>query len=115
MNIQEHGADLSFIKSAVQSLSPLLKKGDLVILESTSPVGTTEKISVWLKEQRPDLVFASPENAQCDIYIAYCLERILPGQALRELRENGRVVGGLNQASTEKDRNFHRLFVTGSC
>jgi len=90
----DHQPDLSYVFAASRSIAPLLKKGTLIVLESTSPVGTTEQISQLLSELRPDLAFPhqTPENP--DVNIAYCPERILPGQALIELVDNDRIIGG---------------------
>jgi UDP-N-acetyl-D-mannosaminuronic acid dehydrogenase len=107
--------DLVHVFEATRSLAPLLKKGDLVVLESTSPVGTTEKISKLLRELRPDLTFPHQEQDNPDIHIAYCPERILPGQALRELVDNDRIVGGLSVSCTHKAIDLYRLFVKGAC
>ena len=67
----------------------------------------------WLKEMRPDLVFATEDSEECDIYIAYCPERVLPGQVMHELIENDRIIGGINKASAEKAREVYRIFVKG--
>lgn len=110
---ETHNADLHFIKNAAESLAGKLKKGNLVILESTSPVGTTEQMAQWLAAGNPDLRFPGNDNEDSDIYIAYCPERILPGQALKELEENSRVTGGLNIVSAEKAKAFYSFFVKG--
>ncbi|MDF1760596.1 MAG: UDP-N-acetyl-D-mannosamine dehydrogenase [Coxiellaceae bacterium] len=116
----DHVPDLSYIKQATKSIAPLLKAGDLIILESTSPVGTTDKISQWLTELRKDLnipltdvgaVKNSPFGEQ--IYIAHCPERVLPGHIIRELVENDRIIGGIGKKSGEKAAQFYRSFVTG--
>ena len=109
----DHEADLSYIKAATTALAPVLEKGNTVILESTSPVGATETMLAWLKEMRPDLVFATEDSEECDIYIAYCPERVLPGQVMHELIENDRIIGGINKASAEKAREVYRIFVKG--
>ena len=75
--------DLSYIKASVIGIAPVIKKGDLIVLESTSPVGTTEKISTWLSKERPDLLFPSYSSDDTDINIAYCPERVLPGNVMR--------------------------------
>lgn len=111
-----HKPDLSFVKSAIQNIAPILERGNLVILESTSPVGTSEKIMQWIKEIRPDL--NSPEknnNNITDLYIAYCPERVLPGNIIYELVENNRIIGGLNSESAKKAQNFYNVFVKGKC
>lgn len=101
---QDHKPDISFIESATQAISPYLSSESLVILESTSPVGTTDQIGKWLKVSRPELT---------TIAIAHCPERVLPGQVLKELVENDRIVGGINPESTEKAIAFYRQFVSG--
>lgn len=97
--------DLSYIESAVQNLIPTLRSGALVILESTSPVGTTQKIQEIIFEQRPDLIG--------EIFIAYCPERVLPGNVIHELEQNDRAIGGIDEASTEKAVWFYKYFVKG--
>lgn len=108
--------DLSYVEAASRSIAPVLKQGDLVILESTSPVGTTEKVARWLAEERPDLARGKSQNGRngCPgIHVAHCPERVLPGQIMKELVENDRVVGGIDDASTEAAIEFYRNFVTG--
>ena len=88
---EEHLPDLSYIEAAAKAIAPVLNKGNLVILESTSPVGTTEKLAAWLAEARPDLSFPLNGTEHTDISLAYCPERVLPGYVLQELvklREN---------------------------
>ena len=98
--------DISFVKAATTSVLSLLKTGDLFIIESTSPIGTTEKIADYIYSFRPEL--------RGEIYIAYCPERVLPGNAMKELVNNDRVIGGINNASTEKAASFYKKFVNGS-
>ncbi|MAB95075.1 MAG: UDP-N-acetyl-D-mannosamine dehydrogenase [Flavobacteriales bacterium] len=100
-----HEPDISFVEAATKGLIPLLKKGDLYIIESTSPIGTTEKMEKLIYSTRPEL-----EGA---IYIAYCPERVLPGNVMHELVENDRVIGGLDEASTQKAISFYRKYVKG--
>ena len=107
--------DLSYIKSATNSVARVLKKGDLVILESTSPVGTTEQMSVWLEELRPDLTFPKNHGEDSDIRIAHCPERVLPGDVVRELVENDRVIGGMTEKCSQAAINVYRTFVKGEC
>ena len=102
---EDHVPDLSFVEAAVRNIIPTLKKGSLVILESTSPVGTTEKIQELILRERPDL--------DGDIFIAYCPERVLPGNILHELKYNDRAIGGIDKASTEKAIDFYKHFVVG--
>ncbi len=105
--------DLSFIKSAANLISKVLKKGDLVILESTSPVGTTEQISAWLAEARKDLSFPHTHGENSDIRIAYCPERVLPGHIVRELKENDRVIGGMTHKCSTASIEVYSSFVEG--
>lgn len=110
-----HEPDLSYIKAASKSISKVLKKGDLVILESTSPVGSTEKMAGWLAEQRPDLSFPETHGEDSDVRVAYCPERVLPGQILRELVENDRVIGGLTSKCSAYAVALYDLVVSGEC
>ncbi|MCH9689733.1 MAG: UDP-N-acetyl-D-mannosamine dehydrogenase [Gammaproteobacteria bacterium] len=112
---EEHQPDISYVKSAIQSIAPVLKPGNLIILESTSPVGTTEKLVDWLTEQRPDLSFPKQDGDTSDISIAYCPERVLPGRVLQELVQNDRIIGGLTRACSEKAIALYQLFVEGEC
>lgn len=111
----DHEPDLSYVESAAMSIAPVLKKGDLVVLESTSPVGTTELMGQWLSMARPDLSFANEKNEECDVFLAYCPERVLPGHVLRELIANDRVIGGINKTSSERAQDFYKIFVNGDC
>ena len=97
--------DLSYVNSAIYSILPLLKEGDTILIESTCPVGTTEKVTKKIFSQRPEL------NQK--IFIAYCPERVLPGNALFELVQNDRVIGGINEESTQKAISFYEKFVSG--
>ena len=105
--------DLSYIESAVRSIAKVLEKGNLVILESTSPVGTTEKVSEWLAAQRPDLTFPHTHSDASDVRVAYCPERVLPGQVIKELTSNDRVIGGLSTSCSEAAIELYSAFVTG--
>lgn len=107
--------DLSFIESAVKGIGTVLKKGDLIILESTSPVGTTEKISRWLAKIRPDLTFPHNAGEKSDVRIAYCPERVLPGQILKELIQNDRIIGGITEKCSNLATQFYKKFVQGEC
>ncbi len=106
--------DISHIEKAIQSIASVLKKGDLIILESTSPVGTTEKIAKLISEYRPDLNIPN-EDVSGDISIAYCPERVLPGQVIRELVENDRIIGGISNNCSTNAENFYKIFVSGKC
>ncbi len=100
-----HEPDISFVEAATKGIIPLLKKGDLFIIESTSPIGTTEKMQ--------KLIFASRPELEEAIHIAYCPERVLPGNVMHELVENDRVIGGVDEASTQKAISFYRKYVKG--
>ena len=100
-----HEPDISFVESATLAVLPFLKENDTYIIESTSPVGTTEKMADLIFQRRPEL--------KDKIYIAYCPERVLPGNVLHELVHNDRVIGGINPKSTEKAKEFYRTFVQG--
>ena len=108
--------DLSYVEAATRSIAPVLAKGNLVVVESTIPVGATEMVARWVEALRPDLVCAGRSGGSApDIFVAHCPERVLPGQMLKELVENDRVIGGVDDLSTEICRTFYRRFVTGSC
>lgn len=107
--------DLSYIKSAAYAISAVLVPGNLVILESTSPVGTTEKMSQWLSEKRPDLTFPHQAGEQADIRVAHCPERVLPGHVLQELVNNDRIIGGMSKKCSEAAISLYKIFVKGDC
>lgn len=110
----DHTPDLSYIEAAVKTIAPVLKKGNVVILESTSPVGATEQMVECLSELRPDLTFPKREtDVEIDVYVAYCPERVLPGHVIRELVENDRTIGGMTPACTQKAKDVYRIFVKG--
>lgn len=102
---ENHEPDLSCVEAATRAVLPLLKEGDLYVIESTSPVGTTECMA--------DIIFSERPELKGKIYIAYCPERVLPGNVLHELVHNDRVIGGIDEASTEKAKEFYRHFVVG--
>ncbi|SEM07510.1 UDP-N-acetyl-D-mannosamine dehydrogenase [Halomonas caseinilytica] len=110
-----HEPDLTYIKAASESIAPVLKKGDLVILESTSPVGATESMAQWLAEARPDLTFPQTHGEESDIRIAHCPERVLPGHVIRELVENDRVIGGMTTKCSQAATDLYKIFVEGEC
>ncbi len=101
----DHEPDISYVEAATKNVIPLLKKGDLYIIESTSPVGTTEKME--------KLIFAARPELKDHIYLAYCPERVLPGNVMYELVHNDRVIGGVNEESTQKATEFYARFVQG--
>jgi UDP-N-acetyl-D-mannosaminuronic acid dehydrogenase len=100
-----HEPDISYVQAATEGIIPLLKEGDLYIIESTSPVGTTEKMM--------DLIFSKRPELYDKIYLAYCPERVLPGNVMYELVHNDRVIGGVNHESTQKAIQFYSQFVKG--
>ncbi len=102
----DHEPDTSYVEAATRTVIPLLKEGDLYVIESTSPVGTTEKMAELIFSQRPEL--------KGRLYIAYCPERVLPGNVIYELVHNDRVIGGIDEASTRKAQEFYAQFVTGT-
>ncbi|MBF0509454.1 MAG: UDP-N-acetyl-D-mannosamine dehydrogenase [Deltaproteobacteria bacterium] len=114
-----HQADLSYIRAATTSIAPHLCDGNLLILESTSPVGTTEKMARWLTDLRPDLIIPSRRMEQSSlppreqIYLAHCPERVLPGKILQELVTNDRIIGGLDTLSAIRAGDFYNTFVAG--
>lgn len=101
-----HEPDTSYVEAATRAVLPLLKEGDLYVIESTSPVGATEAMARIIFNERPEL-----ENK---LYVAYCPERVLPGNVIYELVHNDRVIGGLNSESTGKAIEFYSLFVKGT-
>lgn len=109
-----HKPDISYIQSVAQSLAPILRQGNIVILESTSPVGTTEQLAGWLAEARPDLSFPQQAGNNADVQVAYCPERVLPGQVLKELVENDRVIGGMSEKASAMAVEVYRVFVKGT-
>lgn len=111
----DHQPDLKYIEAAAKALAPFLKPGNLVILESTSPVGATEQMSAWLSEARPDLSFPQQEGEASDIRVAHCPERVLPGKVLLELISNDRIIGGMTQRCSTAASNLYKTFVQGGC
>ncbi|AUX95174.1 UDP-N-acetyl-D-mannosamine dehydrogenase [Mixta gaviniae] len=111
----EHQPDMAYVQAAALSLAPALKRGDLVILESTSPVGATEQMAQWLAEARPDLAFPQQQPDSPDVHIAYCPERVLPGQVMVELIKNDRVIGGMTPACSARASELYRIFLEGEC
>ena len=111
----DHVPDLSYVRAAAESIAPVLKKGDMVILESTSPVGTTEQMLQWLVAARPDLCFPveGAVASDIDVNVAYCPERVLPGHVIRELVQNDRIIGALSPACSKRAADIYRVFVEG--
>ena len=100
-----HEPDISYVEAATRTVLPFLKEGDLYVIESTSPVGTTDKMR--------DLIFTERPELKGKIYVAYCPERVLPGNVIHELVHNDRVIGGMDEASTDKAVEFYSQFVQG--
>ena len=103
---KDHKPDLSFVEKATKMVIPHLKPGNLFIIESTSPVGTTEKMAKLIFKERPEL--------KDKIWVAYCPERVLPGSVIYELQQNDRVIGGIDEPSTEAAIKFYAKFVKGN-
>ncbi|HFF8433777.1 UDP-N-acetyl-D-mannosamine dehydrogenase [Serratia marcescens] len=111
----DHEPDLAYVEAAAKSLAPVLKKGDLVILESTSPVGATEQMAEWLAQARSDLSFPQHAGEAADVNIAYCPERVLPGQVMVELIQNDRVIGGMTPKCSARASELYKIFLEGEC
>ncbi len=107
---ENHVPNIDYVISATRSIAPYVQEGNIVILESTSPVGTTDKVAEILTEERPEL-FKNDELPK--LYIAHCPERVLPGHIMRELVENDRIVGGTTPEATKVTAAFYREFVEG--
>ena len=112
---ENHDPDLGFIEAAARAIAPVLAAGNLVVLESTSPVGATEAMAGWLAEARPDLSFPQDAGDASDIRVAHCPERVLPGKVMQELITNDRVIGGMTPACSQAASSLYRTFVTGDC
>lgn len=109
-----HKPDLTYVEAAAKTIAPVIKNGDIIILESTSPIGTTEKVAEWILEERPDLTTSEKMHSDKGrIYVAHCPERVLPGHILKELVENDRIIGGLDKESTKFTVEFYKQFVKG--
>lgn len=110
-----HEPDLSYIEAASRAIAPVLKSGDLVVLESTSPVGATLAMAGWLADARPDLTFPQDAGEASDIRIAHCPERVLPGKVMQELITNDRVIGGMTRRCSREAALLYKMFVSGDC
>jgi len=110
-----HEPDLSYIEAATRAIAPILQPGNLIILESTSPVGSTEAMANWLAVARPDLSFPQSAGEASDIRIAHCPERVLPGKVMQELIKNDRVIGGMTPLCSERAVALYKAFVTAEC
>jgi UDP-N-acetyl-D-mannosaminuronic acid dehydrogenase len=109
----DHQADLHYIQQATEQIAPMLRGGEVVILESTSPPGTTDSVSRWLAALRPDLIFPHSSEGVPDVYVAHCPERVLPGRIMIEMVTNDRVIGGITPRCAEKAAAIYRVFVQG--
>jgi UDP-N-acetyl-D-mannosaminuronic acid dehydrogenase len=110
-----HAPDITYVLEATRSIAPALRRGSLVIVESTCPVGTTEAVRDVLRDARPDLVFPDGTGNTADVCVAYCPERVLPGKILDELVSNDRSIGGLSAACAARAVAFYQGFVAGEC
>ncbi|MEK9724805.1 MAG: UDP-N-acetyl-D-mannosamine dehydrogenase [Rhodospirillaceae bacterium] len=110
-----HKPDLGYVQAASDAIAPVLQAGNLVIVESTSPVGTTEQVSAWLAAKRLDLTFPHSAGETADVCVAHSPERVLPGRVLIELTSNDRVVGGLTRRCAERAAAFYKIAVAGRC
>lgn len=112
---EDHAPDLTYIEAASKAIAPVLASGNIVILESTSPVGATEAMADWLAEARPDLTFPATHGEASDIRIAHCPERVLPGKVMQELITNDRIIGGMTPACSALAARLYKTFVSGEC
>ena len=112
---KQHAPDLTYVLNAGRAVAAVLKAGDVVILESTSPVGTTETLRDLFAVERPDLKFPGLTQETPDVSVAYCPERVLPGKILEELTNNDRSIGGITPRCARKALAFYKLFVRGTC
>lgn len=112
---ENHEPDLGFVEAAARAIAPVLQPSNIVILESTAPVGATETMAVWLSEARPDLSFPQTAGDNADVRVAHCPERVLPGKVMQELITNQRVIGGMTHACSVRAASLYKIFVTGDC
>lgn len=110
---KDNEPDMRAVEGAVAAIAPVLSRGNLIIIESTSPVGTTQRAADQLRGLRPDLTFPDQAPERSDILMAYCPERILPGNTLRELTDNVRLVGGLDRRSSDRAQELYSIFAKG--
>jgi len=110
---EDHQADLTYVREAAAAVAPVLRGGEVVILESTSPPGTTRHLSSWLGQLRPDLTFPTGGLSRPDVFVAHCPERVLPGRIMIEIVTNDRVVGGLTPECAERAADVYRIFCQG--
>lgn len=112
---ESHEPDLSYVMAASRAIAPVIKKGDLIVLESTSPVGTTELVADCISAIRQDLTFPKTHGEDSDIRVAHCPERVLPGHVLRELVSNDRVIGGMTPKCSAYAVKLYKNFLEGDC
>lgn len=105
--------DLSYVRAATEQIAPQVKRGTIVVLESTSPPGTTENVSRWIETLRPDLVMPHSGNGSSDVYVAHCPERVLPGRIMIEIVTNDRIIGGITRRCADKAASIYRIFTKG--
>ncbi|HEY0833806.1 MAG TPA: UDP-N-acetyl-D-mannosamine dehydrogenase [Azospirillum sp.] len=110
-----HWPDLTYVEQAARAVAKVLKPDDLVILESTSPVGTTERMCGWMAEERPDLSFPTQRGELSDIRVAHCPERVLPGRILDEVVNNARVIGGITRKCAQQALQLYKIICEGEC
>jgi UDP-N-acetyl-D-mannosaminuronic acid dehydrogenase len=110
----ERQADLTYVKQAAEAVASMLRGGEVVILESTSPPGATRQLSLWLADLRPDLKFPTGGRGRPDVFVAHCPERVLPGRIMIEIVTNDRVVGGLTSECAERAAEVYRIFCQGA-
>lgn len=112
---EHHAPDISFVEAAARAMAPVLKKGNLIVLESTCPVGTTDRMAEIIAELRHDLTFPQQKGDMADIQIAHCPERVLPGRILEEVVNNARVIGGMTRKCAQRALSLYKVFVRGEC
>ncbi len=110
---KDNEPDMRAVEGALASVAPVLAAGNLIVIESTSPVGTTKKAAAQLRAMRPDLSYPDTQPESSDVLMAYCPERVLPGNTLRELTDNARLVGGLDRRSAERAHELYSIFAKG--
>ena len=113
--VDDHKPDLSYLRAAAESVAGVLEEGDLIIIESTVPVGTTAAVCEWLAEARPQLRFPHQAGSEADVRVAHSPERVLPGRILLELARNDRVIGGVSTLCGERAARLYGRFVNGEC
>ena len=111
----DHHPDTKYIEDAARAIGSVLQPGNLVVLESTSPVGTTQQMASWLAEARPDLTFPPSHGDASDVRIAHCPERVLPGKVMQELISNDRLIGGLTTRCSKMAASLYEIFAKGDC